>query len=287
MATSTYWITTKKDYENELANSQAYQSQIQQINDYFGLGAQQAQEEYNYDISDAYANYKRQQLATMSQQNIGIGDREYAARQLGNTYQQTAKGIGQTYQSQLDALAASYAKKTEDLGKTISKEAQQQSALYNALEQFGYTNNATFGLSGTYDTRYDTLYTLQDDMSRRLSEEGQDYFNRMLYGDSADDFEMRNRFLTELQEDDEDLFNYATENWNKFAAVTTGRNMSDAYRYTEEEKASAHERIMKEQNKNYVANLSPTDLTKNGKITINDKTYKEIIGEEILKRYKL
>lgn len=281
MATPAYWITTKKDYENELANSQAYQSQVQQINDYFGLGVQQAQEEYNYDISDAYANYKRQQLATMSQQNIGIGDREYAAQQLGNTYQQTAKGIGQTYQSQLDALAANYAKKTEDLGKTISKEAQQQSDLYDALEKFGYANNATFGLSGTYETRYNDLYSTQDDMSRILTEEGQDYFNKMLYGDDATDMAMRTRFMDELAEENKDLYEYAKANWNKFAATTTGRNIDEAYAYDNTEKSAAHERIMKQQNKNYVSNISTDDLTKTGKVTINDKTYKEASKREL------
>ena len=110
MATPAYTIDVKRNYEDTLANSQAYADSVQQITDYLTLGTQKAQQDYNYDISEAYANYKRQQLATMSMQNVGIGDREYATGQLQKNYQNTAQDINNAYQTQLEAVATNYIK---------------------------------------------------------------------------------------------------------------------------------------------------------------------------------
>ena len=278
MATPAYTIDVKRNYEDTLANSQAYADSVQQIKDYFTLGTQKAQQDYNYDISEAYANYKRQQLATMSMQNVGIGDREYATGQLQKNYQNTAQDISNAYQTQLEAVATNYIKQANDLNENISNDAKQMANLYDYIIQYGYDNNTSFGLSGTYDTRNEDLYLRQDDGSRVLTEEAQDYLNTMLYGD---DINVKTGFLNYLKEENSSLYDYAVDNWQKFAATTSGRDVTDLYRYTNEEKSAARQRIMHQQNKNYISQANASELSKTGKITLGDKTYKEASKKEL------
>lgn len=284
MATPAYTIDVKRNYEDTLANSQAYADSVQQITEYFTLGTQKAQQDYNYDISEAYANYKRQQLATMSMQNVGIGDREYATGQLQKNYQNTAQDINNAYQTQLEAIATNYTKQANDLNKNISNDAEQMANLYDYIIQYGYdnNNNGKWQLAGTYDTRNDNLYN-KTDAGYTPTTETQNYLNHMLYGS---DVNLKTGFLDYLKEENSSLYDYAVNNWQKFAATTMGRDLNDGYLYDDTEYANAKEQIKKEKNTKYLENIDVSKLEQGKTFKMGDKEYtvsskKEIPSDQV------
>lgn len=120
------------DYTN-LVKEYTPVGQKQTLWEQFFTGTQQAyqnltqetQDVYSYDISQAYANYKQQQLQLQMNEQLGEGFREQLGAQLKSQYGSAYKDIKSQEQSALSKIATQYASDIEKGTKEFTKLGSQ------------------------------------------------------------------------------------------------------------------------------------------------------------------
>ena len=102
-----------------------------------------------YDISQAYANYKKSQLNLMQNQQLGTGLKEQISSGLGQQYQLAQQQAKTTESQQLLSLASAYAEDVKTLEEQFTQEAETTTrilegtlAYINELKGTNYTLDA-------------------------------------------------------------------------------------------------------------------------------------------------
>lgn len=107
----------------------------QQATTAFEESTQAAQQSAAYDISQAYANYKQQQIAASLNQNISAGAKDVIGSQLASAYDVSAAQSQYNLASNLKSIYDSYYKTVSTADETLA-------------EQFGISNQAKTAAKG-------------------------------------------------------------------------------------------------------------------------------------------
>ena len=88
----------------------------------YEAGVEQTKQAYSYDISKAYANYKKQQLSLQMNQQLGEGFKQQVGSDLFNAYEETYSGLRREEASDISTLGGEYESAVLKLGEAYSKE---------------------------------------------------------------------------------------------------------------------------------------------------------------------
>lgn len=124
-------------YNEEAEGISSWSEYLQGLKKDYTSNVESATQQASYDISGAYANYKKAQLNLLQNQQLGAGFKEQLGSGLkssyasayGNVQQQLAKNIGTYY--------AQYQEDVGDAEKQISESASYLDAINRALYDFG------------------------------------------------------------------------------------------------------------------------------------------------------
>lgn len=187
----------------------------------FQQQAQQVQDVYSYDISQAYANYKKQQLQLQMNERLGAGFQQQVGEQLQTEYGTAYQDIKTKETSALADVQEAYEEAYEEGESRFSQFGQTGQSLDKAIFEFAKTQGYDFAdTTKLYKSRRDGGYELfkktedaAGNVTTELTEYGKDFYNKMLHG-------TENRFVEFLQESDDyeglydlymanpDLYNY-------------------------------------------------------------------------------
>ena len=166
---------------------------------YQGL-AQQAQDVASYDISDAYTNYKRQQLQLQMNEQLGAGFQQQVGQQLKSQYGSAYEDIKTQEASTLYDIETQKAKALQagekeftELGKQLRAydKLLQQYAEYaeiQAPENITTTTYDEYGIATTELTDYGKMY--YSDIINYLPEEGELSFQDWLLSEDLNTSDM-------------------------------------------------------------------------------------------------
>lgn len=102
------YIQGVKDYTPQGQNKTLWDQFFTNTTRQYQSLAQQTQDMYAYDISDAYANYKRQQLQLQMNQQLGSGFKQQAGEQLESQYGSTYANIKAKELGDVGAIKTQY-----------------------------------------------------------------------------------------------------------------------------------------------------------------------------------
>lgn len=133
----------KKQYDEQLAEVQkSYSDVIDRYNSMFdplksSYTAQQSayKTQANYDISQAYTNYKKQQLNLLQTQRLGTGLKEELSSSLQSSYKSIFSQLKEQEQQNLYNAAQTYAKNVTDLESEIQSQKNAQAKAEESLEK--------------------------------------------------------------------------------------------------------------------------------------------------------
>lgn len=187
----------------------------------FQQQANQVQDIHSYDISQAYANYKKQQLQLQMNEQLGAGFQQQVGSQLQTEYGTAYQGIKAQEVSDLAKVREAYQKAYAEGENRFTQFGKTGQSLDKAIFDFAKTEGYDFAdESKLYKSRRDGGYGFfkqtQDEngnITTELTEFGKDFYNKMLHG-------TENRFAKFLQESEDyeglydlymanpDLYNY-------------------------------------------------------------------------------
>lgn len=143
------------DWENALLNlttaTSQYESDISKTQQQYQQELSMLKQQSNYDISQAYANYKRTQLQLLQNTQLGSGLRESLSSELSGAYSSEYSGIAanaaikqsnlkSAYTSQYNKLISDYASKyskyTKEAQEALDKEVSMLTNLDRAVLEF-------------------------------------------------------------------------------------------------------------------------------------------------------
>lgn len=211
----------------------AYQPQISAV-----------QQTTSYDISQAYANYKKSQLNLMQSQQLGTGLKEQLTSGLGEKYQSAYQQAKTTEAQQLSSLASSYAEDVASIEEQFTQFGETASQLQKAL--FEYASSGA-GETTPSNINYDfnrafipesegglELYQQTEDGIYRLTKKGEEFYDKLLNQyittyDKTTGERVTTGFGDWLLENKEysDLGKAYAENPALYAEAFGGKNVSD------------------------------------------------------------
>ncbi len=124
-------------YNEEAEGVFSWSRYLQGLEKNYTSDVEAATQRASYDISDAYANYKKAQLNLLQNQQLGAGFKEQLGSGLKSSY---ASAYGNVQQQLVKDIGTYYAKYQEDVGvaeKQISESASYLDAINRALYEFG------------------------------------------------------------------------------------------------------------------------------------------------------
>lgn len=215
------YIQIGKDYKAQGQKQSLWEQFLTGTQTTFQQQAQQVQDVYSYDISQAYANYKKQQLQLQMNEQLGAGFQQQMGSELrtdyGSAYQdiktQEKSALAKVRETELAAI-----QEGENRFAKLGKTGQQ---LDKAIYDFADSDSNLIGLYGgdfsaekLYGARRDgglQFYKQSKDakgnLVTELTEYGKDFYNKVLHG-------TENRFAEFLQsnEDYAELYDLYMEN---------------------------------------------------------------------------
>jgi hypothetical protein len=156
-------VTTLSDY-TQLGKDYVARGQKQSLweefltgtQSYFQQQTQQAQNVYSYDISQAYANYKKQQLQLQMNEQLGAGFQQQVGTELQTAY-------GQTYQDIKTQEASTLAKIAEQEATELEKGEAEFEELGATLQQVGGLYEDFAAEAGIRKPKESEMYTISKD----------------------------------------------------------------------------------------------------------------------------
>lgn len=143
-----------------------------------------------YDISQAYANYKKSQLNLLQSQQLGSGLKEQLSSGLGQQYQSAYKQAKLTEAQQLANLAETYAKDVSNVEEQFAQFGETASQLHKALFEYASSGAGEISPSGiNYEYQRAFIpenqgglgfYSLSEDGTYDLTEEGKAFYDKLL-----------------------------------------------------------------------------------------------------------
>lgn len=228
---------------------------------YFEQAGQQVQDVYSYDISQAYANYKKQQLQLQMNEQLGAGFQQQVGSQLQTGYGSAFQDIKTEEASALADVQEQYQAAYEEGESRFTQFGETGKQLEQAIYEFAATDKGLADIYGTnfsYENAlkqrragglqfYEQTKDASGNITTQLTEYGKDFYNKVLHG-------TENRFVEFLQGSDEyeglydlymenpDLYNYMV------GGLEYGTREYDTTRMTKlsaQEAAQTYENIMK------------------------------------------
>lgn len=217
---------------------QAYKPQISAV-----------QQSSAYDISQAYANYKKSQLNLMQAQQLGTGLKEQLSSGLGQQYQSAYQQTKATEAQQLASLAGAYTEDVATVEKQFSQFGETASQLQKALFEYAQSGAGVMvepGKKAPEIVNYEYqrafipvsegglgYYSLSEDGTYELTEAGEAFYDKLL-GQYATKYNTAGERVTTSfgdwlleNEDYAELGKAYNENPALFAEAFGGKRVSD------------------------------------------------------------
>lgn len=168
-----------KDWEEFLTSQPA----IQNIQSAYETQRQDIAGQANYDISSAYANYKRNEMTALQNAKLGSGFREQIASELGASFgkqrqdiqKQEAQGLAKTYQEEvkdLQSVYGEYEKEISDRSEKLQK-IEKLAYDYGEIKDLKLLNQSIE--SGGYG-----FYETNEKGETTITNTGREFFNKLL-----------------------------------------------------------------------------------------------------------
>ena len=205
--------TTRKDWDEISKTARDYGANVSRWEQFltgtqtaFQQQAQQVQDVYSYDISQAYANYKKQQLQLQMNEQLGAGFQQQIGSQLRTDYGTAYQDIKTQEASDIATLSSQYQKTVQAAEEEFSEWGETARQLQEIAYEWGQTSKF-----GTLDRPlYDEYKTALGDSVYTLSGYGKDYFAKILTSKEFEDYLYEeNRDLYEAYVSDIDAYNQA------------------------------------------------------------------------------
>jgi hypothetical protein len=263
-------VGTASDYAALLKEHQAKQAGVKKWEDIFlqpyQTAAEQVSTQTQYDISGAFAQYKKSQLSAMQNMQLGTGFKEQISSDLASQYGSAYSQLRQKEASKLGELQTSY----------LQTLAQQEEALTEQGERFAEIESALYDYMGITDTSlleqaYGAdgglgFFEMTEPGSYKITERGIDAFDKALndyYNATEKD---RGQLFTDyLAEQDVELLDWYKQNSGLVRKLVGGLEAGDVSYDVSEREIEKNEAI--------------TDIRKYYSSYLSDKEYADVYEE--------
>lgn len=168
----------------------------EQVKSAYETGVTEARQASAYDISQAYSNYKKQQLSLQMQEQLGAGFKQQLGSELKSAYDITYSGLEKQRESALSKLQSEYVSSLTELGEEyetavkkgeseFAKLGEQAQAFDRLIHQYAEEQGNVFS-----DTYINTTQGESGEIIKELSDEG-----RLWYSSIFDDENFQKWFL--------------------------------------------------------------------------------------------
>lgn len=191
-----------KDWEEFLTSQPA----VQNIQSAYETQRQDIVGQANYDISSAYANYKRNEMTALQNAKLGSGFREQIASELGASFgkqrqdiqRQEAQGLAKTYQEEVKDLQSVYGEYEKELGSRAEnlQKIEKLAYDYGQIKDLKLLNQSIG--AGGYG-----FYTTNEKGETTITNTGREFFNKLLNTPG---------FAEHVYESDPELYEYYSTN---------------------------------------------------------------------------
>lgn len=248
---------------------------LQPLEQKYNTMSQQINDKASYDISQAYANYKKQQQSLNLASNLGTGFKESVSDSLYDTYNQDYQLIRGNQMANLYELQDQKLAEMEEADEALTAFATNMSKIEDLIYQYkginanNLTKNEADGGYGFYEYK-DGYYTLTD--------KGRNFFNETLY--NPDDLDKT--FSKYLYDEDEDLYNFYVQNQSDINEMIAGLDrdqrgfdaeLSEKIK-TEDYSKLVNEAKSRNDNISDVGTLTDSWILKNASYNINGDVYR-------------
>ena len=204
--------TTRSDWDEIAKNTSDYGSNVSRWNQFLtGIDAyykpkvQQVQDAAAYDISSAYANYKKQQLQLKMNEQLGAGFKQQVGSQLQSEYGTAYKDIKTEESANLAKVQEQYDKTVEQASEQFSQWGEVAKQLQEIAYEWGTTNVGTINRP-----MYDVTQNKNGELEYTPSGYTKDYFAKILTNKNFEDYLYKeHNDLYEAYVSDVDAYNKA------------------------------------------------------------------------------
>lgn len=272
------YVGTASDVYEMLKKDESTQNTITQIQNMFGVQEKQLEQQTAYDISSAYANYKKQQLSLMQNQKLASGFKNKLDNVMYNDYTTQYSNIGNEYASDIAKLEQQKQTAIADINEAVYEQAENLNRLDELLLSYGQFTGEITDLSQIdkpYGAIYDDqtgltglgFYEVDENGQRNLTDLGKDFYAKMLYGPNGGA-----KFVDWLNKEDEKLASFYKENQRLVNKYIAGLD-EDVFDYSED-MAKATNTLRKQKE---LYNFAKTEYN----IKTDNKSFDEIRVETI------
>lgn len=229
---SDYADLLKTSNKNSEGISQWEQYFLQPLQESYETAGKQISAQTSYDISSAYANYKKQQLNILQNQTLGTGFKEQVGSDLLSQYQSEYATAQSEGSEKLLTLQQQYQKALATEEQSLLERGEKLRNIENYLWEFGGVDTSKIEELG---------YVKTVPGGYELTEKGIDYFDQMMnkgkeYIDKETNQTKLDRFSDYLAEADPELYDFYVKNIEDVREVVGGLSRSDVT-YSPEERA--------------------------------------------------
>lgn len=158
---------------------------LQPTQQYYQEAGEAVQQQTAYDISQAYANYKQQELALLQQQQLGTGFKEQQASALQSQYGQVYSGLKSTELQNLMTVESQYQSALAKEEERLTKQATQYKKLDQAVQDFFEAYKGKGKLFRDVQS-FDEFFDVDETGSKVLNERGKLFYEYALRGGDID-----------------------------------------------------------------------------------------------------
>lgn len=215
----------------------------------FETAASQVQQQTQYDISGAYANYLKSQRNIAQQSQLGTGFKEQVSQQLRDQYSSAFEQAKTEEAQQLTELQSEYQDTLATNEEALLQQGERLAALEQAIYNYAGVDASKLGLSVEQGGL--GYYTTDESGVTTLTDRGKAFFDEQLntIGESG------TSFSDWLYKTDSELYDFYTSNPDLAKQLIGGLEPGDV-KFTEEEEwaipASDAENSFKEKYPNYI-----------------------------------
>lgn len=281
--TSSQWMSSNKAYEELLSETEKYKNYFLEPTAAYSQEVASATQAANYDISQAYANYKKQQLSLLSNKALATGFKEDVSSDLKSAYESSRYKTESELGSKLDILGQKYQKELENRYGVMGEEAKKLSQIERGLYEF--INQGKEAKDQILESDLEKLgYYKQGELDEygrpvyEITDEGRALLEEAMYGADRIGEKSYYNYLRENYGDE--LADYYLENQGTVNELIAGlpseqRSVSGKYSITPLEYKKELQQSRKERSGNIKAILNDVELDKAGNNTL---TYKDAYG---------
>lgn len=126
-----------KQYQKDAQGVSLWEKYLTGLSETYEQGEQAIQEKTGYDISGAYANYKKSQLNLLHNQKLGTGLKEQLSSDLQSSYASAYGELKSAEAEQIQKLQSSITSAYTSAEKQVAQSAEQLSKITDYLYEFG------------------------------------------------------------------------------------------------------------------------------------------------------